>query len=569
MLTHTSNLSNDVDDAKLWEQYAGVEGSEISLASIQWDVRSRETDEKFVIFPNDVVPPDFARRDELLRNIWQFGNEKVELESTTVPWLSPLPSRHFRDRLHRFDWLSDLIANVEADSDRARNLVDSWINVFGHFDSFAWRIETTSDRLWNWLKCSKFLFAGKEPEKETTRLSALLRQISYLEEIVENTHSRRARWKAACVFVAHRMCFQITADLEQAIEQLARECSSQFTIDGCHASRSPSASFSALLDLAVLADLFQQADQRVPRFITELHSKLFSAVNFFRQGDDGIAPFNSGNEVRPERFDAVLRTIDTWPEQKTTLREVGFYRMERGESLLIFDAGSSPVEEFGSLAHAGTFGLEFSDGVSRLITSCGHSSEVSPSLQYAVRKTNAHSTLCLGGEDSAEFVLSPKTGLYSPKIDPDIQTTFIEDDGCVWINAQHTGYHKRFYLTHHRRLFMNSDGSQIIGEDTVIRPISGGVKDNRKPIDFAIRFHIHPDTTVSKKSDGIWLEPNIGSPWYFLTSNSSVEIEPSIYVARDSIEETEQIVIYGKADPAGVSSKPPNCVRWSFKKQIG
>lgn len=568
MLTHSSNLNNDADDAKLWEQHTGIEGSEINLASIQWDVRTQETDKKFVIFPNDLAPPDSLRGDELLRNLWQFGNEKVELDLTTIPWLSHLPSRHFRDRLHRFDWLSDLFANGDAGSERAKFLIDSWISVYGHFDSFAWRIETTTDRLWNWIKCSRFLYTGKKPEQENARLSALIRQISYLEEIVENTHSHHAKWKAACVFVAHRICCQITVGLEQAIKRLEKECYSQFLVDGCHASRSPSATFSALQDLAVLADLFQQAKTRVPRFIIELHSRLFSALNFFRQGDDGIAPFNGGNEVRPERFDTVLRTIDTWPEQKTRLRKAGFYRMERGDSLLILDAGSSPKEEFGSLAHAGTFGIEFSDGVSRLVTSCGHSFEVCPSLQFEVRKTKAHSTLCLGGEDSAELVRGPTRGLYSPKIDPDIQTTFIEDDGCVWINAQHGGYHKRFYLTHHRRLFMNSDGSQIIGEDTVIRPNSGGVKDNREPIDFSIRFHIHPNTTVSKKREGIWLEPNIGLPWTFLTSHSSVEIEPSIYIARDSIEETQQIVIYGKADPTGVSSKPPNCVRWTFKKQI-
>lgn len=568
MLQHTSTHIADADDAKLWEQYTGIEGSEINLASVQWDSRSQEFDERFVIYVNELLPPNFIRGDAVLRNIWQFGNEKVELHANKVPWLSRLPSRHFRDRLHRFDWLYDMFAMGGVASDRARYLLDSWINVFGHFDSFTWRIEPTADRLWNWLKCSKFLFLGEQLDQEKTRLVALRRQINFLETIVDGSYSALARWRAACVFVTYRLCTQTTESLRWALDQLEKECRLQFFSDGCHVSRSPSLGFLALLDLTVIVDLFQQTNSRIPNFITEFQSKLFSSVNFFRQGDDGLAPFNGGNEIRPELFDVVLRTIDSWPVQKTKLSRAGFYRMERGETLLILDAGSTQPNNFGNLAHAGTLGIEISDGSSRLVTSCGHSFEVRPEVQSNARKTSAHSTLCLGGTDTTVFLQNSVSKLFAPEVVPDIQTKFIEDHGGVWLNAQHAGYHKTFYLTHHRRLFINSDGTQIIGEDSVMRPISGGVKDNRKKIDFTVRFHIHPSTSVTKRSDVIWLEPELGSPWAFKTSNTNVQIEPSLYIARDSVEETEQIVVYGKADPAGLGSEPPNCVRWTFKKHI-
>ena len=568
MLEYTNSHLHGVDDAELWERHTGTEGSEITLSSTQWDTQSSESENGFVFFPNTIAPPDFLRSDSILRNIWQFGNETVEFDTNAVPWLNHLPSRHFRDRLHRFNWLADLFAIGAAGSDRARYLVDSWINVFGHFDSFAWRFEPTADRLWNWLKCGDLLFSGNQSEQEKSRLMAFKRQVSYLEATVEKTRSPLARWRAVCVFVAYRMCLQTTEDLHWALERLQKECLSQFSSDGCHASRSPSASFEALLDVALLVDLFHQTSTGVPRFLIELQSKLFSAINFFRQGDDGIAPFNGGKEIRPELFDVIRRFVDSWPKQKTTLRQAGFYRMERGEALLILDAGRTPEPEFGTLAHAGAFGIELSDGASRLVTSCGHSLEVNPVLQQEVRKTNSHSTMSLEGADSVVFTQCPRSKLFSPEIVPDVHTRYIEDNGCVWINAQHAGYHRLCYLTHNRRLYMNSDGTQIIGEDSVERPISGGVKDNREHIDYAIRFHIHPSTAISQRGDGIWLEPNIGSRWAFKTSNANVRIEPSIYVARDNVEETEQIVVYGKADPAGLGSKPPNCVRWTFKKQV-
>lgn len=567
MLGMTGNHSSEADDAKSWEQYAGIEGSEINLSTVRWDSHSSESDEEFVFHLNDLVPPDFLRSDTVLRNIWQFGGDRVELEANSVPWLSHLPSRHFRDRLHRFEWLPDLFAIGAAGSDRARYLVDSWISVFGHFDSFAWRVGPTADRLWNWLRCGTSLFVEGKPEHTKTRLKTFKRQVSYLKATIEQTYCAQARWKSACVLMAYRLCLQTSEDLRLSMSRLEQECNSQFLWDGCHASRAPSASCGAFLDLAILTDLFQQADRPVPRFITELQTKLIKSISFFRQGDDGIASFNGGNEVSPDHTEAISRLIRTWPEPQTVLKKSGFCRLERGETILLMDTGDSPQPRFGHLAHAGTFGIEISVGSSRVITSHGHSLDVTPALQSKVRRTSAHSTLTMGENDTTEFIQCPDSKFFVPDLLPDVQSSYFEDEGSVWINAQHAGYHEKFYLTHHRRLYMNADGTQIRGEDSVARPISGGVKDSRQKIPFVIRFHIHPSTSVTKKLDYLLLEPSVGSPWVFRTSNNNVHIESSLYIGRDAVEDSEQVVIYGQADSAGIGSKPPNCVRWMFRKE--
>ena len=69
-----------------------------------------------------------------------------------------MPSRHYANRLHRFDWLADLFTQGDAGADRARYLVDDWIENFGRFDGFTWRTGCAGDRVWNWMRCGAALF---------------------------------------------------------------------------------------------------------------------------------------------------------------------------------------------------------------------------------------------------------------------------------------------------------------------------------------------------------------------------------------------------------------------------
>jgi uncharacterized heparinase superfamily protein len=138
---------SSADDAALWRRFRGVAGEDARIGARQRLKLTGTAPGKFTINLPDIVPPDTWRGEALMRDVWRIGMERLTLERAQAPWSVPLPSRHFADRLHRFDWLPDLISQGPAGAGRAGAFVDSWIDAFGTFNGFAWRSEPTANHI--------------------------------------------------------------------------------------------------------------------------------------------------------------------------------------------------------------------------------------------------------------------------------------------------------------------------------------------------------------------------------------------------------------------------------------
>jgi hypothetical protein len=55
--------------------------------------------------------------------------------------------------------------------------------------------------------------------------------------------------------------------------------------------------------------------------------------------------------------------------------------------------------------------------------------------------------------------------------------------------------------------------------------------------------------------------------WRFKTSHVGTRLEKTVYLSRGVVEQPEQIVMAGMADPTSDGSEPPNCVRWAILKE--
>ncbi|MEL6473662.1 MAG: heparinase II/III family protein [Pseudomonadota bacterium] len=558
---------SDVDDAALWSRFRGVAGDEVKASTVHRLKLASAGPAGFSLYLRDLAPPDILRGDALMRDVWRFGTEREQLAPGETPWRLALPSRHFKDRVHRFHWLPDLFAHGDAGADRAQLLVDDWIEVFGKFDGFAWRAGPTADRIWNWMRCGSALFDQGEEAARTARIEAVARQLRHLDVVVDQTPSALARWRGACVLVAAGICLNAGKDLDRAIGRLEAECTAQILPDGGHASRSPAVGLGALLDLLVLRDLFLRAAKPIPAMLETMVPRMAAMVQFFKSGDGALDPFNCGSEARPELVDAALNSVEAPPRRFSVAPKSGFQKLESGSVRLVLDAGAAPLAPMADEAHAGALGFELSDGPARLVTSCGYSPEVNVDWQAAVRRTGAHSTLTIAGRDSAVFEMREESRVLAPSGPAGISAKRLEEGEEIWLDAQHSGYKGPYGLLHRRRLFMSADGARITGEDSLVRPVSQGLSEDRRFINYELRFHIHPSVTALMGADFIRLQPPIGPAWRFKTSHAGARLEKTIYLGRDAVEPSEQIVLTGQADPNGEGSEPPNCVRWAFKRE--
>ncbi len=552
------------EDTNLWKRFRGGLGEPARSSAPQWLKLALANPVLDWTLFRPVTPPDLLRGRALIDNVWRIGLDRFELGVGERPWARAGATHHMRDRIHRFDWLPDLMTEGPAGQERGRALVDAWIDDFGKFEGFSWRIGPTADRVWNWLRCGAVLFEAGEEKARQQRTIVLRRQVNQIETVIGTTPDVEARFRALCVLAVMPVICGERHRLEPALDALDLECTAQILPDGGHVSRSPSRLLHTLLDLASVKATLEAARQPVPTFFDKWLPRMVAMLGFLRCEDGGLFPFNDGGEAWPELLQAAFAVIDGPPRRFAFAPKSGFQRLEREGLRLILDVGAAPPAPFGDFAHAGALGFELADDEHRLVTSCGYAREVDLDWQAAVRRTGAHSTLVLGGRDSAGFETNEDSRLLYPVGPHGISAKRLEEGTEIWLDAQHSGYKVAFGLLHRRRLFMSGDGRRLTGEDSLVRPVSRGPASDDRPVSFEIRFHLHPTASAIMGNDYIQILCEGGPRWRFKTSHPGTRIEKSIYLARGVVERTDQIVVTGQADPNGDGSAPPNCVRWAF-----
>lgn len=563
----TSHETDASTDAALWRRFAGVSGDDLHATRAPRIRLAGYTSDAFTLYLKPVLPPDLMRGAALMQDRWRIGHDRLQLDPGGIPWRISAPSRHFADRLHRFDWLGALFVQSAGGPDRARLLVDDWIAAFGKFHGFYWRLGPTIARVWNWMLAGDALFEEGSEQARATRFEALIRQIHHIEADLATSVDPAARWRGACVCVAAALTLRKGQGLEAALALLETECTAQILPDGGLVGRSPEQLNMALADLLVLKEGLQRSNRDIPDFMTKWILRMGAMVKFFQFGDGGLAAFNDGGESRAEAVNAVLAKLAEPPRAFSFAMKSGFQKLNKADLTLILDCGTAPPRPYGGRAHAGVLGFELSDGAARIITSCAFSPEINLDWQAAVRRTAAHSTLTLAGRDAARFDTFEATRLLTPVGPEGVSAKRLEEADEIWLDAQHGGWKDAFGLIHRRRLFMSGTGDRLTGEDALVRPISQGLDDEGKFVSFDIRFHLHPSVTATMANDAIELSSDTGALWRFRTTHAGARLETSRYLGRGLVEPTQQIVMTGRADPNADGSEPPNCIRWGFRRE--
>jgi len=555
------------DDAALWRRFRGVAGEDAKVSTLQKLKLTGHGPVAFSLHLQNLLPPDDRRGEALMAGIWRIGQQRVVLQPGQAPWATEMPSRHFADRVHRFAWAPDLTGQGEAGLARAIALTDDWVLSFGKFHGFAWRLEPTASRCWNWLRCGPALLEAGEAEARTARIDALARQLRYIQETIGSVHDPKSRWLGAVILVAGALCLRAGSGLGDALDRLESECTAQILPDGGHVTRSPAHLLSSLIHLQTLAGALDRTGRPVPDWMTKWIPRMGAMLAFFQAGDGALNTFHDGDESRPEVVEAVLARLPAPPRKFMFAPKSGFQKVEKGGLRLVLDCGEAPPRPFGDHARAGALSFELSDGPARIVTSCGYSAEVNVDWQAAVRRTSAHSTLILGGRDSGAFIVNDETRLRALIGPEGIAAKRLEEAAEIWLDAQHAGYKAAYGLLHRRRIFISGEGDRLTGEDSLVRPVAQLPTDDKKHIPFEIRFHLHPTVTAMMGKDAIRLFCDSGQVWRFRTSHEGARLEKTVYLARGIVEQPEQIVLSGFADPNGDGSQPPNAVRWAFVRE--
>lgn len=524
------------------------------------------TPDKLAFYARDPLSGDSARGEALLDGQWRFGPEKLDLASPRAndPWTVAAPSRRFARSLHGFSWLRDLSAVGAPGAAAARRLVDSWIETYGRYNHFAWRVPIMAERILSWARRGQPVFEDDDANWRNRALDSFVKQFRHLALAAPSISEPGERLRAAAALVVGAaVIYEERRRIDAAMDLLERSVETQILPDGGHISRRPDAIAEALSDLISVEDALTKIGAVPPPWLRSGMDRLGPMMRFFTLGDDHLATFHGGGRTEPATLQGILSAAGAPGRPFGYAPYSGFQRVAYGQITLLMDVGAAPPADFAGQAHASCLAIEATIGSSRLFVSCGSRPGDDLKWRAASRTTAAHSTLELGGASSASIEVGRPGKPYPPIFGPPgVSARRTEEDKGVWIEARHDGYREEFGLVHRRRVYVTISGDDFRGEDALIRPIADGVAPKAK-IPFAVRFHLHPDVRAALSSDkrSVTLALPGGAVWRF-RSDHEASLQESIYFASGAPRKSLQIVLAGEADSNGDGAAAPNRVMW-------
>lgn len=551
-----------------WLQYVGKSGEVPSHSPVYRMKLAGPLPSGLKALPKDPRPINRRRGEQILEGVWRFGASKVETPKGHAPWGPPFPNAHVADCIHRFHWLRDVASQGDAGISRARALCVSWVDRYGKWEPFAWRVAVAADRLINLLSAGPWLLAGLEQQAREEMLDTLARHARHLYLSGDDEPDPRARLRIFVALTLAGAAMELPDYVEAGLAGVERECASQILADGGHASRSPEALAEAMIDLSAVEDLMLRLGLNAPTFLTKQLARMAPMLSFFTFPGGSLPPVNGGGDGAGGLSAAALAGHGDVSARFTFARLSGFQKIQAEDLTVLMDSGAAPELRLGGRAHAGVLGLQIVDGHEPMVTACGAHAAMEPALRDAARRTPAHSALTLDEYDSAEFVLCEETGMRAPVGPSGVSARRLEENDQHLIEGQHAGWRASHGLLCRRRIYVSRDGSRITGEDSVSRPVSETSPVTNPTAPFVVRFHLHPAVEVAPGPDertvflGLPREKKI---WRF-RSEALPQVQDSRYWGDGGSRTTKQIVVAAEASALGDGSKAPNRMRWAFSR---
>ncbi len=499
--------------------------------------------------PADPWPANAARGVALQRGAYVFAGQEI-VAVGGLPWFFNAASPTWIEEAHGFEWLRDLRAEgTDHGRETARALVSDWIAHCGAWHPQVWRPDILGRRLIAWLAHADYLREGTDIGFERWFIGSLGAQAGYLARTASASPGGAAQF-AAATGLLYSGLYLSDGDrrLSQALRCLERAVVEQVGVDGCHIERSPSAHLRALRDLIVARDALQGAGKPVSKALSDAIGRMARVLLLFRHGDGGLALFNDSIEEDPRLIDAALRGAGELGDPVASASEAGFERLAAGDTLVLLDAGMPPPAEMSRRSHAGLLSFEMSDGPARLIVNCGAQAGHAAQWGSALRATAAHSTLTLDNTNAIGFADDGTVSRYPGNVTYNRH----DENGNIWIEAGHDGYRENFGTRHERRLYLNTAGDNLRGEDNMC---------GRAGLPFVLRFHLHPAVVAQVGDEGVLLRHQHGSEWRFRAAGGTIGVNESIYMGRlGESQRTEQIVI------RGTTAEEKTTVKWALTR---
>ena len=455
------------------------------------------------------------------------------------------------------------MSNAGGDNARrlATNLIGQWIKRHGAYSEPAWLPHVMAQRLAAIFSHGRLVIQNSDMMWRSRLFVSLREQCKILERIATEAPDGLPRLQTAAVLALSGLCLDDSAKRREAgLRRLEDEIERQILPDGGHVSRSPETLLDAYRHIVSVMECLSAVGEEPPHVLRNAHDRMAPMLRFFRHGDGALALFQGGSEGDARMIAGLLARDEVRGQPFQHARHSGYQRLAAGRTLCVLDCGRIAPGAFALDAHAGTNAFELSSGNNRIVVNCGTGGLTNPSWNWALRATAAHSTLTLSDTSSAQILTAGVArSLLGPRLvgGPQEVSSRRTETAQGWkVEATHDAYLAQFGVRHERQITLSPQGLMLTGRDRLVGALPKG-------LNFAVRFHIHPDIRVSRlEGGGILLKLANGEGWRFRAGGGTLEVEESVYLGGAVVRRTEQLVINGKTTNAPVE------IAWVFEQIV-
>ncbi len=516
----------------------------------------------FVAPPRAELLGSEARGRQLLAGNLLMAGRLVEVPQGATPWPHLPADPAFAEAMHGFGWLDDLLAVPERAAERrARAWVHDWVGRYGRGRGPGWTPVLAGRRLGRLVAHGPALLIGADEATGRAFFATLTRHVRFLERCWHLAPPGLGRFEAVAGYAIGALALEgLDEASARALGALEALAATEIDPGGAIPSRNPEALAEVAALLLWVQATLEAGERTMPGALGAALARIAPTLLALRLPDGGLPRFHGGGQGAEGRIDAILALIAPFARARDGLA-MGYARLDAGPTTLILDAAAPPRGEAGAEAHASTLGFELVSGRQRVIVSCGPGRDFGPRHALAGRRTAAHSTLSVSGEDSAEFVEERASGRLLLQGGPRrvVAETARAFSARVFRGA-HDGW-RHMGLAHRRRVELSADGRTLRGTDRLgafgerdriqlERHIDATGADG---IDFAVRFHLHPEVSAALDLGGnaVSIGLRSGELWVLRPGPGvRLGLEPSTFYDHGRLRPraTKQVVLHGRLE---------------------
>ena len=476
---------------------------------------------------------------------------KIEDYYVNAIWEKKINSKDLK-KLHSFYWLFTI--DLKSSKKITHSIIQNWIDKNKNYNSEIWEINTLSKRIISWIANSQLTYEDTSDEYKFIFNRIIIKQVNHLINEINRSDVFDNKMIGCTAIILTGISYNHEKFISYGLNLLKKIINSSFDNEYFPKSRNIRQLVFYLKYFVLIRELLKESLNDIPEYLNEIIYYLGKAYNFSWGSIKESLLFNGNHVSDLSDFDKYLNLYKY--KFLNERHELGGYSILKNKNIVIaMDSGSTPDKKYSNDYQSGPLSFEAIYKGKKIICNSGYFQNQNHKLNTISRSTVAHSTLILNNKSASTFKKKNKKTVLENGL-KSINNNIIYQKNFWSIKGSHNGYQKEFGIIHERAIEFFPESNKFLGKDKLIK------KKNYIPASFEIRFHLMPNTKVTKTQDNrtvlIELE---NSGWKFFTNHGLIGIETGLYFGKkNTYSENQNIFISGN------TQKEDQLIEWEISK---